>query len=46
MTHRVNNDVDVTQTRNITPMDIDTHGLLPGIQEKLNEIGISINASY
>ena len=30
-THRVNNDVDVMQMRNITPMDIDTHGLLPGI---------------
>ena len=46
MTHRVNNDVDVTQMKNITPMDIDTHGLLPGIQEKLNEIGIGIDASY
>ena len=34
------------QMRNITPMDINTHGLLPGIQEKLNEIGISIDASY
>ena len=45
MTHRVNN-VDVTQMKNITPMDIDTHGLLPGIQEKLNEIGIGIDASY
>ena len=46
MTHRVNNDVDVMQTRNITPMDIDTHGLLPGIQEKLSEIGIGIDALY
>ena len=46
MTHRVNNDVDVMQTRNIIPMDIDTHGLLPGIQEKLNKIEIVIDVSY
>ena len=46
VTHSVNNDVDVMQMRNITPIDIDTGGLLPGIREKLNKIGICIDALY